>query len=515
MYGDLRHFGDLLSRNARKYPKEIGVVYKDKRMTWKEINDRSNQLAHAFKDLGVKRNEMVGILSRNRNEWIEIIFAIIKIGAIVVPLNYRLSSNELDNIFRDTEMKTVMVENDLKYLITNRDVSNLVLLDGRDDAATTFEKLLKKFSTNEPEELRFEDNDICFIMYTSGTTGRPKGAMYAHKNMLLHIANQSYCLYSKHEDTVLNANPLGVAGGMGFLLKGVYVGAKNVLLNFDPVEVMKTIEKEKVNFTNMLPTVLNIIINHHDFHRYNLSSLRRISYSGSSMPLTTLTKAMEVLSCEFMQAYGLTETASGGTALYPYEHIIEDPSRNKRLKSCGRETLNTRVRIVNEKGHDVTPGDEIGEIIINSFGNMIGYWNMPDLTKETLRDNYVYTGDLATIDEDMYIYIKDRKRDIIITGGFNVYSSEVESILLNHPSVLEAAVIGVPDEKWVEAIKGIVKLKKGMSVTADELIEYCKDKLSSYKKPRSIDIVDELPKTSYGKVLKKELRKRYWGDDAQ
>lgn len=513
MYGDLRHFGDLLTRNARKYPRDTGVVYKEKRMTWKEINDRANKVANGLKDLDVKRNDMVGILSRNRNEWIEIIFGIIKIGAVVVPLNYRLSSYELDSIFNDTQMKTVIVENELKHLISNKGISNVILIDGEDLGATNFERLLRKFSINEPEELNIEDDDICFIMYTSGTTGHPKGVMWVHKNMVFHTADRSYCLDFRHEQTILNTAPFGVAGGINHLLKGVYVGAKNVVVNFDPVEVLKTIEKEKINVTNTVPTTFNMIINHPDLPKYDLSSLKRIIYAGSTMPLSTITKAMGTLTCEFMQGYGLTETTTGGTVLYPYEHIIDDPDKNKRLKSCGREAINTRVRVVNEKGQDVTPGDEIGEIIIKSFGNMKGYWNMPDLTKETLRDGYVYTGDLATIDEDMYIYIVDRKRDMIVTGGLNVYSSEVESVLYSHPAVLEACVIGVPDEKWVEVIKAIVKLKDGMAVTGDELIEYCKGKLSSYKKPRSIKIVDELPKSHYGKILKKELRKRYWKDE--
>jgi long-chain acyl-CoA synthetase len=289
-------------------------------------------------------------------------------------------------------------------------------------------------------------------------------------------------------------------------------GAHAILPKFDLKNLMEVIERDRVTSTVLVPTMINFLINHPDIGKHDLSSLRRITYGAAPMPLELLKRAMKVFpEVEFFQGYGQSESSPLLTTLMPEDHVIEGPERiTRRLASCGRPVIGVEVEVVDENGGAVKPG-EVGEVVARGPNVMMGYWKRPEETATTLLRGWLHTGDMATIDEDGYIYLVDRKKDMIITGGENVYSTEVENVIYQHPAAREAAVIGVPDDKWGEAIKAIVTLKVGASLTESELIGFCASRLADYKVPKSVEIRDgELPKSATGKILKKELREPYW-----
>jgi acyl-CoA synthetase (AMP-forming)/AMP-acid ligase II len=292
-----------------------------------------------------------------------------------------------------------------------------------------------------------------------------------------------------------------------FMLRG---GRSIILPGFEVDLLLKTIEKEKVTHLLLVPTMINMLLNHPDIHRYNLSSIRTIFYSASPMPVERIKQALRLFGPVLIQGYGCTESSALITYLSKEDHMFEkDPKKMKRLASCGVPIMTCEVQVVDENGKSVKPG-EVGEIIERGDDTMLGYWKDPERTAETLKNGWLYTRDMATVDEDGYIYIVDRKADMIISGGYNIYPSEVEEVLYRHPAVYEASVIGVPDDLWGESVKAIVVLKKGMKATEDELIQHCKNHMSSYKKPKSVDFVSDLPKNPYGKILRRKLREEYW-----
>jgi long-chain acyl-CoA synthetase len=281
---------------------------------------------------------------------------------------------------------------------------------------------------------------------------------------------------------------------------------------FEPLAVLKTIEKYKVTCALLVPTMINMLINHPDVGKYDLSSMRLIWYGASPIAPEVLQRAMDIFKCDFCQLYGMTEAGPILTVLLPKDHIVDsnDPKSVKKLMSAGRQIIGVQLRVVDKSGKDVKPG-EVGEVIAKGDNIMVGYWGKPVETEEVLtKDGWYWTRDLAEIDENGYIYIVDRAKDMIISGGENIYSIEVESVLYKHPAVLEAAVIGCPDEKWGEAVKACVVLKPGMKATESEIIDFCKKRIASYKCPKSVDFLDALPKSGAGKIMKRELREKYW-----
>jgi len=315
--------------------------------------------------------------------------------------------------------------------------------------------------------------------------------------------------HSSHR--VMLPAPLYSAAGIAGIFCAVYVGSYIVLINFEPERALEMIQKERITFTNLVPTTIQMLVSREDISRYDLSSLKVLLYGGAPMPEPVLRRAAEVFRCDFRQTYATSETGCSGTVLEPHEHRLglSDERWVKLLSSCGRPQCNVGVRVVDANGVDVAPG-EVGEICIYTEGNMVGYWNNPTATAEVLRDGWVYTGDLATVDEEGYLYLADRKHDMIVSGGLNVYPSEVERMLYQHPAVVECAVIGVPHDVWGEAVKAVVVKKEGASITEQELIAFCKERLAGYKSPKSVDFVERLPRNLTGKVLRRVLRELYW-----
>ncbi len=355
------------------------------------------------------------------------------------------------------------------------------------------------------------EEDLAGLFYTSGTTGSPKGVMLTNRNLCAN-ALQGFALRIPPPDAVfLHATPMFHLSGGPSAWIYFWVGATHVVQQrFEPKSTFEQIEREHVTHVTWVPTMINMLLAHPDIGKADFSSLRFILYGASPIAPDRLKEALRVFGCELMQVYGMTEAAPILTALAPEEHQPEGDERAvRRLLSCGREVLGVVVSVVNARGEEIVPG-EVGEIIARGANIMLGYWHKREETAAVLHDGWYFSGDMGTVDEDGYLYIVDRKKDMIISGGENIYSVEVENALSSHATVLECAVVGVPDEQWGEAVKALVVVRPGMQATEDELIAHCREQIAGYKVPRSIDFLELLPKSASGKVLKRELREPYW-----
>jgi len=510
---------DVILNNVRRYPDKLVLICGDIRLTYKNFNERCNRLANSFEMLGVRKGEHIILLSKNCHIHFELFFASAKAGVVFIPLNYRLSPREIIYIINDSDSKCLFfakeylsvvqsIKNDLK------NVGTYVCIDDFLEGFNYYEEILKKGDPKEPDTSFINEDDIVTIFYTSGTTGYPKGAMISHRNRISDMINQvTDNEYIEPEDIHLNVGPLYHIGALSQSHGHIYRGCTVVILKeFDPKTIFELIEKERVNSFWAAPTMIKMLLDYPEKDKYNLKSIKTITYAGAPMPVELLRRAIEFFGKnKFIQFFGMTETGPQITHLRRKDHVFEGTEKQlMRLRSVGIECQNVHVRIVDDNDKDLSTG-EVGEIIVKSEGVTKGYWKKPEETQKAIKNGWFHTGDMGYLDEDRYLYIVDRKKDMIITGGENVYSAEVENVLCMHPAISEAAVIGVPHEKWGETVKAIVILKTGQKATEEEIIEFCKKNLASYKKPTSVEFVNELPKTASGKVLKRELRERYGG----
>lgn len=505
--------GDIPRRNSRRFPNKTGLVFGDLRLTWREVNDRVNRLVHALGARGVGPGDRVAILAHNDHRYLEIYWALAKAGVIAVPLNYRLVERELVHLLEHAGARALIAGPD--YAESSRvlvdkvpNLEWLIAFGGEWPFADDYERLLDEHSAAEPD-VDVDEHDPFAILYTSGTTGLPKGAVVSHRNLESNSLNQMVADRSVPDDVNLTATPLYHMGGLFMATTYTYLGCTNVILpTFDAGEVQQAIAREKATVCLLIPTMLNMVLHHEEFGRYDLGSLRLIFYGGSVMPLPVLRRAIETIGCSFTQGYGLTETIEA-TFLLAKDHVLDDdPIHERRLASAGREAVNAEVRVVDDEGHDLEPGER-GEVLVRSHSVIREYWRAPEETRRAIRDGWFYTGDIGYRDEDGYLFIVDRKKDVIISGGTNIYPKEIEDVLYQHPAVLEAAVIGVPDPMWGESVKAVIALKPGHQAIPgleDELIELCRENLASYKKPKSVEFVSSLPRNPSGKILKRELR---------
>ena len=503
---------ELLNENAKEYSDKTAFIFENKRYTFKQVNQRINSLINALASMGVRKGDRVGLLAYNSAQDFEV-FNIAKAGRICVPLNYRSMARELVYLINNSEANALILEKEfVDTILTIRHelvgVKNFICLDAAVENMASYEQLISSFPPDEPVD-SVEADDPCTLFYTSGTTGRPKGALHTHKSILAESAavGQNFT----PNDIALCVMPFfHVAGSAVYLFPAFASGATAVIhKTFDETTILETIEREKVTYICLVPAMIIRLLEHPDLNKYDISSLRNIVYTGAPMPFEALRRGVERFGKIFVQLLGQTETLNL-TILKKEDHNIEGSAKEiKRLESVGKPSRAGEVRIIDEQGHDVPVG-EAGEIIARSDRMMKEYWKLPKETAEIMKGGWLHTGDIARMDEDGYIYIVDRKKDMIISGGENVYSQEVEEVLHTHPAVQEAAVVGVPDEKWGESVKAVIVLRKGMTATEDDIINFCKERLASFKKPKSVEFWDSLPMTGSGKIMKSEIRDRYW-----
>jgi long-chain acyl-CoA synthetase len=510
----MRMFHQIPKKHSKLDPDFECLVFEEYRLTWKGLNERVDKLVAGLLALGIKPGEHLAILADNSHRFVEFYYACSRGGFVAVPLNWRLSDEELTYIIDHSETSAMLVGEEYVETIERlRDnlsgVREYISMDGPTQGMNDYETLLN--GSNSQECVGADDEDAMFIlMYTGGTTGLPKGVMLSNRNIMTAALGCLFSMQLKKDDITCMILPLFHIAFWPVTVVH-FVGSKAVISKkFDLGYVLETIQNEKCTHVNIVPTIASFLLMFPDFDKYDLSSLRAMTYAGAPMPLEVLMRLKDKLpDVDLGQGYGLTEAAPTVAILDQYDHAkTETEQDKKRLGSAGCECLVTEVRIKDEDGKDLPPG-EIGEICVRGANIMLGYWKNPKQTEEALKDGWLHTGDMATMDEDSYIYIVDRKHDMIISGGENIYPREVEEVIYKHPAVAEVAVVGVPDETWGEQVKAAVVLKPGEAATEEEIIKLCKEHLAGYKKPKSVDFVDDLPKTPIGKILRREVRAKY------
>jgi len=511
-------WADIIYRNALLYPENEVFVYGKERITFAQFNGRVNRLIHALHSMRVEKGDGIGILSWNCLEYSDVYGAAMKGGLIISPMNPRLQAGELEYLINYSEIHTLFVGRELIEIVNRLrprfpKVKNYISLETSSPGMISCHDLLLAHSEEEPDT-EIKEEDPFLIFYTSGTTGTPRGALYTEGRNIENTRTKTIELGLEAGDRHIMILPLFHIGGYSHFWAFFYVGGCNIIMqqrSFDPAATLQSIEEEKATDIHIVPTHLVTMLALPNVEQYDLSSLKRIWYAASPMPAELLRRGMEKFGAIFMQGYGQSESGPEITFMSRKSHqVLEKPlEEQKVLASCGQPSLGVHVRIVDENNNDVKP-HRVGEIVLQSKTVMVEYWHKPDETQNGIVQGWLHTGDMGFYDERGFIYIVDRKRDMIISGGENIYPREIEEVLYRHPAVAEAAVIGIPDKVWVERVHALIVLRGGRCATVDEMIEFCKRHLARYKAPKSVEFVESLPKNPQGKILKRELREKYW-----
>jgi acyl-CoA synthetase (AMP-forming)/AMP-acid ligase II len=506
--------GDFVDFAARRSPDRTAILFEDRSFTFAEYRERIDRLSDALIGL-VEPGDRIGILSGNTSEYVEAYYGAPMAGMALTLVNPRLVSREVQYILSNAEVSAVFVQPEhLQTIVEIRDQLpslRYVIAFGEDvseGADLAYERLIAGANPVRPR-LELSDHDMAWLIYTSGTTGRPKGAMLSHRNLVAAVTNALMCTQPERYGTYIMPFPLAhVAGHVSptFLARDITLIIQRA---FDPEDYVRTVAEHGVTGSPMAPAMLGMILARPELGHYDVSSVRKLFYGASSISPELLRRSMQRFSnAQFYQGFGMTEL--GGNPLYmdPETHLRGAADEPYLLAGAGYEAPYSSVRIVDDQLRDLPVG-EVGEIIVKGDQVMNGYWRNEEATRETIVDGWLRTGDMGRMDENRLFYIVDRKKDMILTGGENVYSREVEDVLAEHPGVQDVAVIGVPDETWGENVCAVVVRQPAAEVEADELVAHCRASLASYKKPKLVVFVDELPRNPSGKVLKRELRERY------
>ncbi|HEY9784993.1 MAG TPA: long-chain-fatty-acid--CoA ligase [Candidatus Obscuribacterales bacterium] len=515
-----------LSRAIAVFPEREAVVDGQFAATYQQLGERVSALCHALLGMNVVTGEVVGIIAPNGHEFLEAYYACAVLGLVLNPINFRLSAREIGGILEDSDARILVAHTDFTNLVVDSIAQPFALKlkeivwfgSGQrtqlEACAHDYENLIAGNAGKQLPECAVEGSDLAHLYYTSGTTGKSKGVMLTQENVTFHALASVAELSLTDSDTWAHIGPMFHLLDAWAVFACTWAGARHTFAPyFKADEVLLLIEQQKVTITALVPTMLNAMLNEPDIEKRDLTSLRLLLTAGSPIAPEVVKKAVNIFGCDYWQFYGMTETSPFLTISKPKAHMANwSTDRLLNVVSrTGRTFIGVELKIVRPDGSEVEHNDrDVGEIIVRGPSVTQGYWRQPAATANAIENGWLHTGDLAVIDEEGYVNIVDRKKDMIITGGENVYSTEVEYVLYEHPSIVECAVFGIPDDQWGETVKAVVVPKPGVKISEGELIAFVKERLASYKAPRSIEFAEELPKTGSGKIYKKGLREKYW-----
>ena len=513
---DVTTLADLCRFQAATRPDKLALVFNERLTSYVTLDAMTNRVANGLINEGIKPQSRVAFLDKNSDRFYEIVLGSAKANAVSVGINWRLAPPEVAYVVNDSGAEVMFVGPDFYPLVEKiapelTTVKRIIAMAPGHPEWTDYASWRDSQPDTDPG-VPCGDDDICIQMYTSGTTGHPKGVQLPNRaffDLKREPPNPDREFNTWTDtDVSLVAMPSFHIGGAGWGIQGLSSGATNVVLDeFEPGRVLDVIAEYGISKLFMVPAAMRLCLQHPNCAETDFSSIKYMLYGASPIPLDLLREAIRVFQCGFVQLYGMTETTGSATYLPPQDH---DPSgENEKMKSAGKPMPGVKLKVVDDDGNALPPR-EVGEICIWSKANMTGYWNLPEATAKTLVDGYVHTGDAGYLDEDGYVYVHDRVKDMIVSGAENIYPAEVENAIFGHPAVADVAVIGVPDDKWGEAVKAVVVLKPGEQTSVDSIIAFARERIAGFKCPKSVDFIKELPRNPSGKVLKRELRKPYW-----
>jgi fatty-acyl-CoA synthase len=512
----------ILQSTAETMPDNEAVICAGKRFSYDKLKERVDKLSSSLLSLGIQKNDKIAIIHRNCHRYLETYFAAAKIGAVLVPINYRLGAKEFVFILNNSQAKMLVAQPDLVSCLEG-EKNELPMLEGiilTDSKAAKnwpdcllYETLTEEAIPVEERSVQVDESDMAQIYYTSGTTGNPKGVILTHKNNLAHTDGTIRELCLSNTDRWLHVSPIFHLADAWAVWAISKVGATHIMVpRFEPESVLETIEKHRITLSNFIPTMLNLLVNCPGAKNYDFSSLRLIMSGGAPIAKEVVRKVIQIFGCEYIQTYGLTETSPFLTMSILMEGMKSLPFEQKLrfMVTTGRPFETVQLKVVKKNGEEVlSDGEDVGEIIAKGETITPGYWQLPKETTERIVNGWLHTRDLAVVNPEGYVTIVDRMDDVILTGGENVYSVEVEDTLYACPAVLEAAVIGLPDPVWGEKVTAVVVTKEGERYEAQDIIRFCRQHMASFKAPKEVIFSDELPKTGSAKICKYILREMY------
>ncbi len=512
----------ILEKTVKNTPDKQAVICRDHRFSYRKLKERVDRLSDNLKSLDTQKGDRIAIIHRNCHRYLETYFAAAKIGAVLVPINFRLSAEDFVYILNDSLAKVLIAQPDLISCLEEKKdalplLKHIILTETEPRSvwpvSFEFESLINEAVPSEKKICPVEESDTAQIYYTSGTTGRPKGVILTHRNNSAHAEGAIRELKLSAKDRWLHVSPMFHLADAWAVWAITKVAAIHVMVRgYEPKSVLKTIENYRITLSNFIPTMLNILVNHTEVNSYDFSSLRLIMSGGAPIAKEVVRKVIQVFGCGYIQTYGLTETSPFLTmsVLKKEMNALSFEEKLKYIASTGRPFDRVRLKIVKENGEEILPDEkEVGEIKVKGETITPGYWRLPEETSQRIRDGWLHTRDLAVINPEGYVTIVDRMDDVILTGGENVYSIEVENVLYSHPSVLEAAVIGLPDPIWGEQVTAVIVTKPGEKSDPEAIIQFCKENMASFKAPKKVIFAGSLPKTGSAKIYKYKLREKY------